>query len=71
MTKNDIKKLILIELFKKDAESFIEFMSLVEHRPDYAKKEIDGSVKKKRMEIMEYNFSNDDLDGISLSDLGL
>ena len=67
----DIKKLILIELFKKDAEDFIDFMSLVEHRPDYAKKEIDGIVKKKRMEIMEYNFSNDDLDGISLSDLGL
>ncbi len=67
----DIKKLILIELFKKDAESFIEFMSLVEHRPDYAKKEIDSIAKTKRMEIMEYNFNNYDLDGISLSDLGL
>jgi len=67
----DIKKLILIELFKKDAESFIEFMSLVEHRPDYAKKEIDSIARSKRMEIMEYNFNNDDLDGISLSDLGL
>jgi hypothetical protein len=67
----DIKKLVLIELFKKDAESFIEFMSLVEHRPDYAKKEIDSIVRSKRMEIMEYNFNNDDLDGISLSDLGL
>jgi hypothetical protein len=67
----DIKKLIMIELFKKDAEDFIDFMSLLEHRPDYAKKEIDGIVKEKRMEIMEYNFNNDDLDGISLSDLGL
>ena len=67
----DIKKLILIELFKKDAEDFIDFMSLVEHRPDYAKKEIDSIAKTKRMEIMEYNFNNDDLDGISLSDLGL
>ncbi len=67
----DIKKLILIELFKKDAESFIEFMSLVEHRPDYAKKEIDSIARSKRIEIMEYNFNNDDLDGISLSDLGL
>ncbi len=67
----DIKKLILIELFKKDAEDFIEFMSLVEHRPDYAKKEIDSIARTKRMEIMEYNFNNDDLDGISLSDLGL
>jgi len=46
-------------------------MSLVEHRPDYAKKEIEAIVKKKRMEIMEYNFSNDDLDSINLSDLGL
>ncbi len=67
----DIKKLILIELFKKDAEDFIEFMSLVEHRPDYAKKEIDSIARTKSMEIMEYNFNNDDLDGISLSDLGL
>ena len=67
----DIKKLILIELFKKDADDFIEFMSLVEHRPDYAKKEIDSIARSKRMEIMEYNFNNDDLDGISLSDLGL
>jgi hypothetical protein len=67
----DIKKLILIDLFKKDAEDFIDFMSLVEHRPDYAKKEIEAIVKKKRMEIMEYNFSNDDLDSINLSDLGL
>jgi len=67
---HDIKKLILIELFKKDAEDFIEFMSLLEHRPDYAKKEIDAIVKQKRYEIMEYNFMNDE-DGISLSDLGL
>ena len=67
---HDIKKLILIELFKKDAESFIDFMSLLEHRPDYAKKEIDAIVKQKRYEIMEYNFMNDE-DGISLSDLGL
>ena len=67
----DIKKLVVIELFKKDAEDFIDFMSLLEHRPDYAKKEIDSIIKEKRMEIMEYNFNNDDLDGISLSDLGL
>lgn len=67
----DIKKLVIIELFKKDAEDFIDFMSLLEHRPDYAKKEIDSIIKGKRMEIMEYNFNNDDLDGISLSDLGL
>lgn len=67
----DIKKLVIIELFKKDTEDFIDFMSLLEHRPDYAKKEIDSIIKGKRMEIMEYNFNNDDLDGISLSDLGL
>jgi hypothetical protein len=67
----DIKKLILIDIFKKDAEEFIEFMSLLEHRPDYAKKEIKDIVKQKRMEIMEYNFSNDDYDNIDLSDLGL
>ena len=67
----DIKKLVVIELFKKDAEDFIDFMSLLEHRPDYAKKEIDSIIKEKRIEIMEYNFNNDDLDGISLSDLGL
>ena len=67
----DIKKLILIDIFKKDAEEFIEFMSLLEHRPDYAKKEIKDIVKQKRIEIMEYNFSNDDYDNIDLSDLGL
>jgi hypothetical protein len=67
----DIKKLVLIELFKKDAEDFIDFMSLVEHRSDYAKREIDSIVRKKRMEIMEYNFNNDDLDSIDLGNLGL
>ena len=66
----DIKKLILIELFKKDAEDFIDFMSLLEHRPDYAKKEIKDIVKEKRYQIMEYNFMKDD-EGFSLSDLGL
>ena len=66
----DIKKLILIELFKKDAEDFINFMSLVEHRPDYAKKEIQDIAKEKRYQIMEYNFMNDD-EGFNLSDLGL
>jgi hypothetical protein len=67
----DIKKLILIDLFKRDAEDFIDFMSLLEHRPDYAKKEIKDIVKEKRMEIMEYNFIKDDLDNFDLSDLGL
>jgi hypothetical protein len=67
----DIKKLILIDLFKRDAKDFIDFMSLLEHRPDYAKKEIKDIVKEKRMEIMEYNFIKDDLDNIDLSDLGL
>jgi hypothetical protein len=67
----DIKKLILMDLFKRDAEDFINFMSLLEHRPDYAKKEIKDIVKEKRMEIMEYNFIKDDLDNLDLSALGL
>jgi hypothetical protein len=67
----DVKKLILMDLFKRDAEDFIDFMSLLEHRPDYAKKEIKDIVKEKRMEIMEYNFIKDDLDNLDLSDLGL
>jgi hypothetical protein len=67
----DIKKLILMDLFKRDTEDFIDFMSLLEHRPDYAKKEIKDIVKEKRMEIMEYNFIKDDLDNLDLSDLGL
>jgi hypothetical protein len=67
----DIKKLILMDLFKRDAEDFINFMSLLEHRPDYAKKEIKDIVKEKRMEIMEYNFVKDDLDNLDLSALGL
>ena len=41
----DIKKLIIIDLFKKDAEEFINFMSLLEHRPDYAEKEIKNILK--------------------------
>jgi hypothetical protein len=67
----DIKKLIIIDLFKKDAEEFINFMSLLEHRPDYAEKEIKNIIKEIRMRIMEYNFIKDDLDNLSLSDLGL
>ena len=63
--------MIIIDLFKKDAEEFINFMSLLEHRPDYAEKEIKNIIKEIRMRIMEYNFIKDDLDNLSLSDLGL
>ncbi len=67
----DVKKLILIELFKKPADEFIYFMSLLEHNQDQAKKEIEGIVKQKRREIMEYNFMENDFDGFDLSNLGL
>lgn len=68
---HDIKKLILLEIFKKDSKDFIEFMSSLERKSDYAKKEIDSIIRQKRLEIMEYDFNNDDLDSIDLSDLGL
>lgn len=67
----DIKKLIMIELFKKTPNDFIEFMTLLEHQPDHAKKEIKNIVREKRMQIMEYNFVKDDYNDVDLSDLGI
>lgn len=66
----DIKKLILLELFKKSANEFIDFMKLLENKPDSAKDEISRIVRKKRSEMMEYHFESN-IDDIDLSDLGL
>jgi len=66
----DIKKLVLIDLFKKEANEFIYFMKMLDNNSGLAKKEIDSIIKKKRGDIMEYEF-NDSIDDIDLSDLGL
>lgn len=66
----DIKKLILIEIFKMDSEFFVkEFMYNVLNKSELAKKEVDYIVRNIRKEIMEYNFLKED-DGFDLSSLG-
>jgi hypothetical protein len=67
----DIKKLIIMEVFKIDSETFIkEFMYNVMNNQELAKKELSYIVKKIRSRIMEYEFEKDS-DGIDLSDLGI
>jgi len=66
----DLKKLVLLELFKKSADDFINFMNKLENEPDMAKKYIEMIIKDKRLEIMEFEFNNS-MDDIDLSDLGL
>lgn len=66
----DIKKLILIELFKMDSEKFVkEFMYNVLNDEKQAKKEIEYIVKKIRNSILEYEFEQN-FDDIDLSDFG-
>ncbi len=67
----DIKKLIIMEVFKMDSETFIkDFMYNVMNNQELAKKEIGYLVKKIRSRIMEYEFEKDS-DDIDLSDLGI
>ena len=66
----NFKKLVLIELFKKESEEFIEFMSYLENNVDLARKEVLSIISDKKKEIMEFEFNNS-IDDIDLSDLGL
>lgn len=52
----DLKKHILIELFKKPAEDFHEFMKNVTVNPEIAQKEVKSIVKVVRERIMNYQF---------------
>jgi hypothetical protein len=70
---HDIKKLIIIELFKKESEEFHEFMNDALNKPEKAQREVKSIVKKIRQKIMDYEFekaNDDDLSGIDLSELG-
>jgi hypothetical protein len=67
----DIKKLILVEIFKMDSETFVkDFMYNVMNNQEKAKKEVSYIVRKIRNRIMEYEFEKDS-DDIDLSDLGI
>jgi hypothetical protein len=67
----DIKKLIIMEIFKMDSITFIDdFMKKVMNDPELAKKEVKYIVKKIRNQIMEYEFEKDS-DDVDLSDFGI
>lgn len=67
----DIKKLIIVELFKMDSETFVkEFMYNVMNNEELAKKELKYIVTSIRNRIMEYEFEKNS-DDIDLSDLGI
>ena len=56
----DIKKLIIMEIFKMDSETFInEFMYNLLNNTELAKKELNYMVKELRQRIINYNFLND------------
>jgi hypothetical protein len=56
----DIKKLIIMDIFKIDSETFVnEFMYNVLNNPELAKKEINFMVKDIRKKISNYQFLND------------
>jgi hypothetical protein len=66
----DVKKLIMVEVFKKEAEEFHEFMNDVMNKPDEAKKELKRIAKDIKMRIMNYEFEkelNEDLPDVDFS----
>lgn len=70
----DIKKLIFIELFKKDSEEFHEFMNDVLNNPDQAQNEVKKIARSIKSKIMEYNFekeNNEELPDVDFSQFGL
>ena len=66
----DVKKLVIMELFKLDSSDFIDFMGYVLKDKEKAKKEIKYIVKDIRNKIVNYQFDQD-LPDIDLSELGL
>lgn len=55
----NIKKLIIMQIFNKPADEFVNFMYHVLNKKSVAQKEINNIVKKIRREIMDYNMNND------------
>ena len=77
-TDYDIKKHILIELFKLESEDFHVFMKNVTANPEKAQKEIKSIVRVIRHKITEYELEkqynvdeDDDLPYVDFSSLGL
>jgi hypothetical protein len=66
----DIKKLIIMGLFKLNSSEFIGFMSDVHNNNEKARKEVKYMAKDIRNKIMDYQFDQD-LPDIDLSELGL
>lgn len=69
----DMKKHIMIELFKKPAEEFHEFMKDVTVNPEKAQREVKGIVRGVRERIMNYNFEkehDDDLPDVDFRQFG-
>ena len=66
----DVKKLVIMELFKLDSSDFIDLMGYVLKDKEKAKKEIKYIVKDIRNKIINYQFDQD-LPDIDLSELGL
>jgi hypothetical protein len=66
----DVKKLIIMELFKLESKTFIDFMTNVFNNKEKAKREVKNIVKDIRRKIVDYTFEQD-LDNIDLGDLGL
>lgn len=66
----DIKKLIIMEIFKLDSSDMLDLMKLMHNDKDKAKKEIGYIVKDIRNKIVNFNFDQN-LPDIDLSELGL
>ena len=70
----DIKKLIMVELFKKESEEFHEFMKDVLNNPEAAQKETKRIAKDIKMKIMNYEFEKqadeEDLPDVDFSQFG-
>ena len=66
----DIKKLVIMELFKLNSAEFCDFMNNVLNNKEKVKKDIKYMVKDIRVKIMDFNIESD-LDDIDLSSLGL
>jgi hypothetical protein len=57
----DIKKLLFIEIFKKDSVEFHTFMYKVLNEPEIAKKEVKNIAKNIRTSIINYQFEKESI----------
>ena len=70
----DIKKLIMVELFKKESEDFHEFMKDVLNNPEGAQKETRRIAQEIKLKIMNYEFEKqaheEDLPDVDFTQFG-